>query len=325
MKKFAPADSQSNGPGDISGVMKRALETTMNKIEQFDREFLESVKWEQAAVGELQDSVIRLVLRAGRKAAFQDARSKRTGQLWGFGVLGEATNILGVNSQVLLGALLAASAFRTHEAWQRKWAEEGRELRDRARQAGNAKAEPATKKRVKSLAEMEARKALDRKRIAFGGVVVKAGLADWDHDVLLGLFSTIARHRRDVGRVQRWQAAGVVAAAKPGPAKTKAGKTGSRRRRVEIRYPAAIPSELAKELRALGLEFSRRTAIWRGFVSMPVARRFAAKAGGRATAEPKIAGKTRKKAARKNSGNRGARSPRDANIKSERTNMEGKS
>ncbi|WP_395022618.1 conjugal transfer protein TraD [Dongia sp.] len=297
----------------------------MNKIGKFDREILESVKREQTAVGELQDSVIRLVLRGGRQAAFQDARSERTGRLWRLGLLGETACILDENPEVLLGALRAASDFKTNLTWQRKWAAEGRKLGGRALQAANAKVEPAARKRIKSLEEMKARAALDRKRIEFGGIVVKAGLADWDHDVLLGVFSTIARHRHDAGRAQRWSEAGVAAAAKPGPAKTKAGKTGSRRRRVEIRYPAAIPPELALELHALGLEFNRRTAIWRGFVSMPVARRFAARAGGTATAKPKTAGKTRKSAARKNSGNRGARSPRDANIKSERTNMERKS
>jgi hypothetical protein len=181
------------------------------------------------------------------------------------------------------------------------------------------------KKRAKSLEEMQARKALDRKRIVFGGIVVKAGLAEWDHDVLLGVFATFGRYRHDSERRRQWKAGGAAAAAKPAP-ETKVAPTKRRRpRRVEIQYPAAIPPDLARELRALGLKFDRATLVWRGFASMPVARRYAKKGGGNVIAMAKTGGKPRKIRAQKNSGNRRARSPGDANINSEATSMERKS
>jgi hypothetical protein len=298
----------------------------MKKIEQLDREILESLKREQAAMGVLQDSVIRTVLRSERKVAYQSARSKRTGRLWRLGLLGETTNLLGLDREVLLGALRAASAFKTDGAWQQKWAEEGREPAACALEQANAKAKPAFRNPAKALEAMKARAALNQKRIAFGSIVDKAGVADWDRDVLAGLFGLIARHLRDAERVQRWKAAGGATSAKLGPTKTSAGITRRRRgRRLAIQYPAAIPPHLARELRALGLKFDRWNLIWRGFASMPVARRAAAKAGGTVTPAPKTRGKPRKIQARRNSGNLRVHSPGDANITSEAMNKERKS
>jgi hypothetical protein len=324
-KIFARADSQSGGLGNMSLVMKRDIETAKRKIEQLDCEILESREREQAALGELQDSVTRTIVRSHRKAAAADVRSRRTGRLWRLGVRGESAGILGMDSETLLGALRAASAFRTNAHWQQKWAEAGRELAARALAMEKAKAKPVSKNPDKALQEMKARAALNQKRIAFGGVVDKAGLADWDHDALLGLFAMIARHFHDAERLQRWKAAGAAAAVNPSVQRKGAAKKGRRPRRVEIQYPAAIPPDLAQELRALGLKFDRATLVWRGFASMPVARRYAKKGGGNVIAMAKTGGKPRKIRTQKNSGNRRARSPGDANINSEATNKERKS
>ncbi|WP_395015111.1 conjugal transfer protein TraD [Dongia sp.] len=297
----------------------------MKNIEQLDQQIFESVQREQAAMGALQDSVIREVLRSGRKTAKRDARSKRTGRLWCLGVLGEITGIRDEDPEVVLGALRLASSFGQDQDWQGKWAAEGRKLSEQALQSANAKAEPVVKKSTKTPEDMKARKALDWKRIAFGGIVNKAEVANWDQNVLLGVFCSIARGRHDGERMQRWRAAGAAAAGKPGTAKTSKGKTRRRRRRIQIQYPAAIPPTLAAELDALGLKFDRWTLVWRGFASMPVARRLAAKAGGAVTSPPKNRGKPGKKRSCRNSGNRRARSPGDANITPETTNKERKS
>jgi hypothetical protein len=279
--------------------MRNAFEKKREKIEKARQKHLDAVMWCAGAMGRLEEDVIRVTLNADRKKNHDAARSRRTGRLWRLGLLVEHVGLLDFDA--LLGALRSAAAFDRDTAWQEKWRDEGRRVRASNRPQREVTSENPSGYGPDIAAAAKQRKAHDRRRIAAGGLVEKAGLAGWDREVLLGLLASIARHRDRPERVQRWKDAAAETVADPADervsrSKGRRGRTGL----VEVQFPKPIPKATASELRALGIKFDRWMLVWRGFADAPMARKYAKTAGGRVVVSPRSGGNPRKNQGRKN-------------------------
>lgn len=200
-------------------------------------------------------------------------RRSRTRHIIEQGGLVVMVDLLNVDRDVLSGALLRAAQHLHDLKMVEKWRIIGRRRFAEWRQTGRDATLPAIPKTQQTDDPGKDRKRMTRQLCELGGLIDKAGFAEVDRAVLLGILSEIARCRNNASALASWKQTTIEDAA----AKTAAQ---ARIQLVRVIFPGRIPRPIGRQLRQLGLRYRKKLRLWEGDADPDVAARVSGPAGG---------------------------------------------
>lgn len=269
-------------------MANRRLHRQLEQVDKLDRK-IETLKTRKTArVDALKRRVAREALKADLAAQGRawEQRQERDSRLIKLGTLAHGAGLLDLGWDVLLGALRGAAPFRGDGYWTQLWRSEGRKILASSPKGQWGKT-PEIAVRWTSKTDPKApHRAFNHRRIVAGALLEKAGLGEWDEDVLVGVLAGIAKYRNDPKRIEKWKAAGKA----PAPMVEK---------EVEVQFPDPIDPEISRQLREMGLKFDRQWLVWSGLADPAQARKVARRAGGKARVRSAGRGHSRQSRRRK--------------------------
>jgi hypothetical protein len=177
-------------------------------------------------------------------------RRERTRTLIRAGSYLDQAGLLDLDYEALLGAMRLVAPFARRPERMAEWKRAGAVLRNKV---GVEAAPGDADGRSNGFVSVDAtaqRRTSNRDLIAKGAALEKAGIADWEGDVIRGMLGLVSRLAGQPGSLERWRAAARI---EPPPAALS----------LAIRFPGPILPGMSSALRRLGFRFDRTAKIWR--------------------------------------------------------------